>query len=120
MISYYTSTISLIKQLYTLNTEASILNDPAISGMATSNTVEMKQVRLGATLFQIKRYSWDTPFMFDGAGKSAQEVYDKFTVTINPNGGQTDRKSLNDPSYKAYIDIFTRGVKKFRADTEVP
>ena len=120
MISYYTSTISLIKQLYTLNTEASILNDPAISGMATSNTVEMKQVRLGATLFQIKRYSWDTPFMFDGVGKTAQEVYDKFTVTINPNGGQTDRKSLNDPSYKAYIDIFTRGVKKFRADTEVP
>jgi hypothetical protein len=120
MVSFYTSQQSLIKQLYTLNTEASILNDPAISGMAISNTVEMKQVRLGVTLYQIKRYSWDTPFMIDGAGKNAQEVYDKFTVTINPDTGQTDRKSLNDPSYKAYINIFTRGVKKFRADTEVP
>jgi hypothetical protein len=71
----------------------------------------MKQLRLGVTLFQIKFYSWDTPYMFDGTGRTANEIYNKFKV---------DRTTINTPAYKSFIEIFTRASKNFLADTEVP
>ena len=119
MVSTYTSNISFIKQLFALNTEASILNDPSISGMANPGTVEMKQIRMAATLFQMKVYSWDTNLM-STAGvvpgvapyMTALEVFNKFKI---------DRTGpINGPAYKSYIDIFVRGVKIFNAETEVP
>jgi hypothetical protein len=119
MVSTYTSNISFIKQLFALNTETTILNDPSISGMANPGTVEMKQIRMAATLFQMKVYSWDTNIMSTAgvvAGvapyMTALEVFNKFKI---------DRTGpINGPAYKSYIDIFARGVKIFNAETEVP
>ena len=111
--SFYTNHLPTIKNLYNLNTESDILNDAAISGLTncSSNCSEMKQLRLGVTLFQIKFYSWDTPYMFDGTGRTANEIYNKFKV---------DRTTINTPAYKSFIEIFTRASKNFLADTEVP
>ena len=100
--------VSLIKELYNFNTDAIILNDSAISGMATTNTVEMKQVRLAVSLYQIKLYSWDKQTF---TSMTAPQIYDQFIA---------DRPGIGDTSYKSYIDIFVRGVKKFNAETEVP
>ena len=108
MLALYTPMVSLIKELYNFNTDAIILNDSAISGMATTNTVEMKQVRLAVSLYQIKLYSWDKQTF---TSMTAPQIYDQFIA---------DRPGIGDTSYKSYIDIFVRGVKKFNAETEVP
>jgi hypothetical protein len=125
--SFYSSFMPIIKKLYTLNTETDVLNDIAISGLTNCslNCVEMKQLRMGVTLFQIKYYSWDRPFMFTGEleydwdnpyngsgnGKNANEIYSQFKI---------DRPKMNNPAYKSFVEIFTKASKNFLADNEVP
>ena len=123
MNSFYTNHLPVIKNLYSLITENVVLSDSAISGLTScsSNCEQIKQLRLGVTLFLIKYYSWDTSFMFDGVGKTAQQIYDRFYVTNTDKLSlKPDREDINDPAFKSFVDIFTRAAKKFEANNEVP
>jgi hypothetical protein len=120
MLSFYSNHEITIKSLYNIVKESDILTDSAISGFTncSNNCQSMKQARMAVTLFLIKFYSWDTPFMITNGGKTAQQIYDKFYGVIRGEGDRF-KSSLKDPAYKIFIEIFIKAVKIFEADTTV-
>lgn len=129
MVLKYSNEINRIKSLYDKNTESYILSDPAISGYALPGTVEMKNVRLANTLFEIKLYSWDSPKMYlNGVqpgitpAMTAQEIIDDFKKEFRPTpiSSKPNNIGITTSTYRSFFEIFLKSVKRFGAESEVP